>query len=42
MGYLCNQKKDIEILNTVRNMTDAEFQKYIENLKLEQLKKDKT
>lgn len=39
MDYLCNQEKDIEILNLVRNMTDEEFEKYIEQLKPKQKEK---
>lgn len=41
MEYLCNQKKDLELLNNIRNMTDDEFNKYIEEFKQEQLNKDK-
>ena len=42
MRYLCNQEKDIEILNAARNMTDEEFEKYIEELKaLEKEKNEK-
>lgn len=30
--YLCNQEKDIEVLNAVRNMTDEEFEMHIKKI----------
>ena len=36
MVFLCNQEKDIEMLNAARNMSDEEFEKYIAELEKEQ------